>query len=699
MKTLKLLVIFGFINLCRGLDATTYYVDQGHANAKDNNPGTETLPWLTIGKAASTLVAGDTVYIKQGNYSITNKIVTAHSGSYANYITYAAWPGNASDVIIDGTNCLLTYYALFYITQSYIKVIGLKFTNSQYSGIWACGSYNVIQGNKTYQTASSGIASWGGQHITIDGNEIRRGCWDYRTGGQSGGIQESLTISGANYVDVLNNHVYESGRYNASNGKEGIDVKDGSKNVRVYNNLVHDTTSVGIYLDARGDESNIDVFNNIVHDSDHSGIVVASEESGPLQNVRVFNNTVYNNAYHGIVVGWNNSNPLKNIRIFNNTCYNNLNGIVTWTTNGDDIVIKNNIVSQNTSQQLIKYYLANVLFTNNLIDGTSLFFGVNPVYGTPMFEDPVNGNLYLRSNSPAINAGTFLAQTTSSGTGTIVPVNDAVYFINGSSSAFTCKIKIGSNAPVKLVSVDYTNNALTIDTSISWNIGDNVSYTYTGTSPDIGAKEYDICGHWRLDGDTSDASPFLNTGTVYGAPLWNTNGEIEGDLIFDGINDYVDCGNNDSLKPKKDDFTIECWIKPTSLPASYAGIIYKGNGNVSTQDGWVLRYYSSTGKLYFHMGDGTNNLGGFFINYVLPLNEWTHIDIVVKRTEGYSAYINGQFINSYAINTSAYEVNGLNLRIGKDWYASDYFFTGEIDDVKIYRTALNAVDIFNNYAQ
>ena len=33
----------------------SYHVDQNHPDASDQNPGTESLPWLTISKAAATL--------------------------------------------------------------------------------------------------------------------------------------------------------------------------------------------------------------------------------------------------------------------------------------------------------------------------------------------------------------------------------------------------------------------------------------------------------------------------------------------------------------------------------------------------------------------------------------------------------------------------------------------------------------------
>ena len=67
----------------------TYYVAP---NGSDANPGTEAQPWCTIQKAAATLIAGDTAYVKAGTYN--EKVVPQNSGSPGNYITYTAYPGH-----------------------------------------------------------------------------------------------------------------------------------------------------------------------------------------------------------------------------------------------------------------------------------------------------------------------------------------------------------------------------------------------------------------------------------------------------------------------------------------------------------------------------------------------------------------------------------------------------------------------------
>ncbi len=90
--------------------ATNYFVDANHPNARDSNPGTEALPWKTIGKATWNVTAGDTVYVKAGVYreglilgrSGTSTITTGRTGPVitATPVTFAAYPGHEGKAII-----------------------------------------------------------------------------------------------------------------------------------------------------------------------------------------------------------------------------------------------------------------------------------------------------------------------------------------------------------------------------------------------------------------------------------------------------------------------------------------------------------------------------------------------------------------------------------------------------------------------
>jgi parallel beta-helix repeat protein len=83
------------------LAGATYFVDPSAPSAKDDNPGTESAPWKTIGRAgaAKGLRPGDTVWIKSGVYreSVDIKV----SGEPGKPITFSAAPD--ARVVIKGS--------------------------------------------------------------------------------------------------------------------------------------------------------------------------------------------------------------------------------------------------------------------------------------------------------------------------------------------------------------------------------------------------------------------------------------------------------------------------------------------------------------------------------------------------------------------------------------------------------------------
>jgi MYXO-CTERM domain-containing protein len=114
-----------------GAHATEYYVA---TTGSDSNPGTMASPFATLQKGANTAVAGDTVYIRGGTYSITTPttssagITFTKSGtSDTNRISYFAYPGEAP--VFDFTNMVISttgYTHGFVITASWLHFKGLE---------------------------------------------------------------------------------------------------------------------------------------------------------------------------------------------------------------------------------------------------------------------------------------------------------------------------------------------------------------------------------------------------------------------------------------------------------------------------------------------------------------------------------------------------------------------------------------------
>ncbi len=389
---------------------TVYYVAP---TGDDSNPGTLEQPWRTIQKAADTLVAGETVYIRAGVYE--ERVIPQNSGSVGQPITYAAYPGETAT--IDGSSITLPddLAGLFEIAgRSHIHLSGLRLSHAgpfpNNAAILVSDSeYVTIQNCRTFHTASSGIGVWGSQHILIDGNTVEQAGL--------GGGQECITVAGSSTFEVRNNTVLDC-------QKEGIDAKDGSSNGLIAGNVVGRPRAVGIYVDAWDKPTHdITVTQNIVFDSAEStGFAVASEMGGLLTDIRLENNVAYHNHTYGIEISrcCSDSRPMDRIVIINNTLYGNGvdwgGGIIADNAQAQHVVIRNNIASQNLTFQIAvaaDVPSGNVTVDHNLIDGYRGYedevYGEDYVEGDPQFVDPANGDFHLQSDSPAVDAGSATA--------------------------------------------------------------------------------------------------------------------------------------------------------------------------------------------------------------------------------------------------------------------------------------------------
>ena len=400
-----ILILFAF-----NMQARTFYVAK---NGNDSNDGSEASPWLSIKKAANTLVAGDTVLIKSGIYR--ERVIVGNSGTKDNYIVFKNYKKDI--VTVDGRDIFWwDWDGLFNVSEkSYIKIIGLAIKNSNYGGIWIEDSNNIIiNNNYTYNTISCGIGVWGSSNIIVSENEVELACND--------GEQECISIANSNNCIITKNHIHDNGA--GTNGGEGIDVKAGSHDIIVSKNIVHNLNNrIGIYVDAwDSDTYNIDIIQNRVYYCDDTGLAVASERGGLLENINFFNNISYYNKWGGIELGgwtdveYSGPTPIKNVKFINNTCYKNGSfnggwgfGISVNNSYAENVIIRNNICSENTAQIGIEKILSAGVIDHNLIYGdnnvATTTNGSNPIIGDPLFVDVENFNFHISNNSPAIDNG------------------------------------------------------------------------------------------------------------------------------------------------------------------------------------------------------------------------------------------------------------------------------------------------------
>ena len=204
-------------------------------------------------------------------------------------------------------------------------------------------------------------------------------------------------------------------------------------------------------------------------------------------------------------------------------------------------------------------------------------------------------------------------------------------------------------------------------------------------------------GKWDFNegsGTTAnDNSSLGNHGTLTNGPIWRCASVDEGytptgtgcSLEFDGSNDYVNCGSNDSLRIEEN-ATIEAWIKSpiVNIISRAAFSNRQGGGSV---------YFGTSANRIFLYNNGASPASALS-DTVLSNNEWFHIVWTSNGTIS-KFYANGELVGTVSQSRSA--SLGTNY-IGYDPSNGNYW-NGFVDNLRIYEEALSLSQIKKLYAE
>ena len=166
-------------------------------------------------------------------------------------------------------------------------------------------------------------------------------------------------------------------------------------------------------------------------------------------------------------------------------------------------------------------------------------------------------------------------------------------------------------------------------------------------------------------------------------------GKFNSSLNFDGTDDYVSVADNSLLRIGNQG-SISVWIKSSSI-LDGAGIVSKRNGDATGNFDYTLRR-ATNGNVYFQLGT-VSSLQTFTTdtNDIFTDGIWTYITATWDGTT-MKVYSNGVFRDSTSQTLTHVGISGINLFIGAS-YSSNGWFTGQIDDVRIYNYALSAAQV------
>jgi len=346
------------------LSATTYYVSP---SGSDSNPGTQTLPFLTIGHSTGVVKPGDTVIVENGIYQECP--YNGISGTASAPITFEAqnqWGAVVAPTSAQQSGCsgLMWQINASYVTLEGFEVVGPTSGNTYNAGIKIQLENPLLAGD------------------VVSHNEIH----EVGAGQCNGGAG---ILSGGTNAIIDSNLIYDIG------AGGGMDCNDWD----------------GIYMDDGNGQTAI---NNIVfgfaNDPGFTALTM-NNDAAPghpyapnfPSNCSFINNTVINNSGtqdFGVYMSCAPSTATCNNNLINNNILDDVG------KNGGNTIFQ--MMGRGTFGSS-NQYLNNLIYNSgspNINSGQNL---VNTVTSNPDFVNYTGdqaGNYELQSSSPAIGAGT-----------------------------------------------------------------------------------------------------------------------------------------------------------------------------------------------------------------------------------------------------------------------------------------------------
>lgn len=302
--------------------AAEYWVSK---NGDDSNTCSFSETCLTIQRGVSLLAAGDTLNINAGTYSddggsskykpsgtfcawldstpSSSSVCVDLNGTKENPITIQATPGHEGQVIIDSQGSRIGIHLQ---NSDYIHIRGLKIINNATIGIASWGQPSntvadesrlsigvVVENNEIDNTRggnginASGVGMWGTRDWVVRNNRIND--ISVSSGTNASGIQTYGTINAL----VENNHITNAvyGIYWKDHFVQDLETRTPVFESEIRYNLIHNTSSRGIYIGIRGANSPESgenyIHHNIIYNYGTAGIAVGTSGayaiSGPIQ--------------------------------------------------------------------------------------------------------------------------------------------------------------------------------------------------------------------------------------------------------------------------------------------------------------------------------------------------------------------------------------------------------------------------------
>ena len=318
------------------------------------------------------------------------------------------------------------------------------------------------------------------------------------------------------------------------------------------------------------------------------------------------------------------------------------------------------------------------------------------------------------SESLALNKGNWWIGTGDSNKG---PTAESGYWnaINPPSGGYTVYLNKETNGP-SIHSITSDENLISFTNKISGNnyttVAECLVYYQTQDDKLCVNREYEniVTDGLVLNLDAGYVPSYPTSGTTWydlsggGNDGSLVNGTIfsGGSMVFDGVDDYVDCGNIDQFGFTNGVFSISVWL---TIPSTWTGgsqypnLVSKGANAGWDTNGWSMYIFRNRGTgTGYAIGvglrnDSLTNTGNETRNLPtdVPINAVATIAGIDSQI---SIYINGinKVSRTQTVNPAS-NTNSLLISRGPN----SNWFPGKVYTTKLYNRALTPSEVLQNY--
>ncbi len=170
---------------------------------------------------------------------------------------------------------------------------------------------------------------------------------------------------------------------------------------------------------------------------------------------------------------------------------------------------------------------------------------------------------------------------------------------------------------------------------------------------------------------------------------------ISNALQFNGIDNYVSIPNGTGIIANLEAFSMCGWVYPSNANAVWPDLDgYFGIKNEGICDFYIVQLNGTDLEVRLTTNQGQFTIPSSSMPQIVP-DEWQHFAIVYTGTE-LQLFYNGVLNGSVAASgTITYE--NLEVTIGKlEYFETDFFLNGKVDEVTFWDKALSADEIIEN---